>query len=115
MSLGSFIAGVLFSNIGGSATFRLFSIGALVCLVLHVVVQKVYERFAGSFGKAGEVVAGHDMPNQIVYLHNGDGNTVGQVEQNANDHKSASAESSRVLLPSFEQEEAAALTDVPLK
>lgn len=44
MSVGSFFGGILFDNIGGSATFRYFAGGALVFLVVHVIVQNVYER-----------------------------------------------------------------------
>uniref|UniRef100_A0A182N1Q3 Major facilitator superfamily associated domain-containing protein n=1 Tax=Anopheles dirus TaxID=7168 RepID=A0A182N1Q3_9DIPT len=47
VSLGSLLAGNLFHRIGGSSTFRAFGIAALVLFVLHVVVQKLTDRFGG--------------------------------------------------------------------
>uniref|UniRef100_A0A182YLB2 Major facilitator superfamily associated domain-containing protein n=1 Tax=Anopheles stephensi TaxID=30069 RepID=A0A182YLB2_ANOST len=50
VSLGSLLAGNLFHRIGGSSTFRAFGVAALVLFALHVVVQKLTDRF-GSQGK----------------------------------------------------------------
>lgn len=52
MSAGSFIGGYLFETIGGSYTFRLFGIAALVFFVLHVVIQKMIVKCACTSGKA---------------------------------------------------------------
>uniref|UniRef100_A0A182MVN7 Major facilitator superfamily associated domain-containing protein n=1 Tax=Anopheles culicifacies TaxID=139723 RepID=A0A182MVN7_9DIPT len=57
VSLGSLLAGNLFHRIGGSSTFRAFGIAALVLFVLHVVVQKLTDRF-GSQGKQQQKVDG---------------------------------------------------------
>ncbi|EAA09500.5 AGAP005188-PA [Anopheles gambiae str. PEST] len=46
VSLGSLLAGNLFHRIGGSATFRAFGTAALILFVLHVVVQKLTDRFS---------------------------------------------------------------------
>lgn len=82
VSLGSFIAGMLFNSIGGSATFRLFGTGALIFLVVHVVVQKVYARFAGSIGK--EAVVRETLPSQrqsqVVYISGNGGSNGPSVE-----------------------------------
>lgn len=85
VSLGSFVGGYLFQSIGGSATFRLFSMGASVCLVVHVVVQKVYARFAGSFGKSGGgdgIETDRDRPTQVVYMASGGEGERGRGDDN---------------------------------
>lgn len=83
VSLGSFIAGMLFNSIGGSATFRLFGTGALIFLVVHVVIQKVYARFAGSIGKEAAVVR-ETLPSQrqsqVVYISGNGGSNGPSVE-----------------------------------
>ncbi|XP_055619237.1 major facilitator superfamily domain-containing protein 6-A isoform X2 [Toxorhynchites rutilus septentrionalis] len=50
VSLGSLLAGNLFARVGGSSTFRLFGIAALVLFVAHVTVQYLLDRF-GTKGK----------------------------------------------------------------
>lgn len=102
VSLGSFVAGMLFNNIGGSATFRLFATGALVFLVVHVIIQKVYARFAGSIGKAGEdVMSRNDLAKQVVYIAGGTDIIHMSTETGPHDDKSSTgsgAGASRVLL-----------------
>ncbi|XP_058461144.1 major facilitator superfamily domain-containing protein 6-A [Malaya genurostris] len=44
VSLGSLLAGNLFQKVGGSQTFRLFGIAALVLCVLHVAIQLLVDR-----------------------------------------------------------------------
>ncbi|XP_053672708.1 major facilitator superfamily domain-containing protein 6 [Anopheles nili] len=53
VSLGSLLAGNLFNRIGGSSTFRAFGIAALVLFVVHVVVQKLTDRFSGQETRPG--------------------------------------------------------------
>lgn len=126
MSLGSFIAGLMFNSIGGSATFQWFSIGALVFLVVHVLIQKVYARFAGSIGKSGlEAVRqlNHDHLHQhhrhsnsdsskVVYI--GDGGSIGGGgvlgELTSKDSKRGTA--ATVLLSPPEEDD---FREVPLK
>lgn len=50
VSLGSLLAGNLFERIGGSRTFRLFGIAALLLAVAHVLIQYFMDRF-GTEGK----------------------------------------------------------------
>uniref|UniRef100_A0A182PSF4 Major facilitator superfamily associated domain-containing protein n=1 Tax=Anopheles epiroticus TaxID=199890 RepID=A0A182PSF4_9DIPT len=57
VSLGSLLAGNLFHRIGGSATFRAFGTAALILFVLHVLVQKLTDRF-GSQGKQQQKMNG---------------------------------------------------------
>lgn len=48
----------------------MFATGAFVFLIVHVIVQKVYERFAGSIGKATEAAEGYP-PNEVVFIAGG--------------------------------------------
>lgn len=57
VSIGSLVGGIMFSKVGGSATFRWFGLGAMVFMVIHVVVQKLYARIVGSFGKDAQTTA----------------------------------------------------------
>lgn len=41
----------MIAAVGGSQTFRIFGYGAFVCLVVHVLVQKLRERYACGSGK----------------------------------------------------------------
>lgn len=109
MSLGSFIAGYSFNSIGGSATFRLFAAGALVFLVAHVLVQKIYARFAGSIGK--EDAAGHQkgsVHQEVAYIASGLGSTL-HLPVASEDDKRANA--AQVLLSAGED----GFRDIPLK
>ncbi|GAB0093197.1 major facilitator superfamily domain-containing protein 6-A [Sergentomyia squamirostris] len=49
VSMGSFIGGIAFAKIGGSATFRWFGVGALVLLVIHVLVRRLHEHYDNKF------------------------------------------------------------------
>ncbi|XP_053683703.1 major facilitator superfamily domain-containing protein 6 [Sabethes cyaneus] len=62
VSLGSLLAGHLFQKVGGSKTFRLFGISALVLFVAHVLVQFTMDRF----GKRGPT-AGYTSPDDALY------------------------------------------------
>lgn len=53
VSLGSLIAGHLFQQVGGSKTFRLFGIAALVLFVVHVLIHFVMDKL-GSRGKLAD-------------------------------------------------------------
>lgn len=59
VSLGSLLAGHLFQKIGGSKTFRLFGISALVLFVAHVLIQFTVDRF-GKRGKHDEEKVAND-------------------------------------------------------
>lgn len=109
VSLGSLIAGLLFNNIGGSATFRLFGMGAMICLVVHVIVQKVYARFAGSFGKAGSGTDAQQRPNKVVYIAGSDTN--GQANDDKNSIGDSAGGASRILL----SEDEAGFREISLK
>lgn len=51
VSIGSFVGGILMESIGGSATFRLYGTIALIFCFLHVVVQKLMEKYWTRTGK----------------------------------------------------------------
>lgn len=55
VSSGSFIAGYLFESVGGSQTFRIFGFFALVFCAIHVVVQKLMEKYSNASGKNNDV------------------------------------------------------------
>lgn len=111
VSLGSFVAGVLFNSIGGSATFRLFATGSLIFLVLHVVIQKIYARFAGTNGKKTAATTesdNRDLSNKVVYV-GGDGGTDG------NKNIAQSGGATRVLLAGASEEDSVGFREVSLK
>lgn len=113
VSLGSLIAGLLFNNIGGSATFRLFGMGAMICLVVHVIVQKVYARFAGSFGKAGSGTDAQqrERQGQVVYIAGSDTNGQANDDKNSMGDSVGGGNASRFLL----SEDEAGFRDISLK
>lgn len=54
MSIGSFVAGVLFDSIGGSETFRIYGIVALIACLVHILVQLLLQKY--SKDKTGKLV-----------------------------------------------------------
>lgn len=117
VSVGSFVGGVLFNKIGGSATFRYFGIGALVFLVVHILIQKLYARFNGSIGKAefdglGEQNSTNHTwsSKQVVFVANAPTADMSSMP-NTGDRASG-----KVLLPaSMAADEEQGFRDVPLK
>lgn len=69
VSTGSFIGGYLMKSVGGSQTFRLFGLAALICAALHFIVQKLLDRFSSERGKI------YDYEDNDKY-HVGDGNGI---------------------------------------
>ena len=55
VSMGSLIGGILMQNIGGSGTFRLFSVAAFFCFISHVFIQWLLTRISGPYGKKSSV------------------------------------------------------------
>lgn len=51
VSTGSFIGGIMFERVGGSSTFRIYGISVLVFCVIHVVLQKLIQRYSNVNGK----------------------------------------------------------------
>lgn len=51
VSTGSFIGGYMMQHMGGSYTFRIFGIVALVLFAVHVIVQKLIVKCACTSGK----------------------------------------------------------------
>lgn len=66
VSSGSFIGGYMMKHFGGSFTFRMFGIAALLLCAVHVIVQKLVVKCACTSGKKvnGERVGveGDDTP-----------------------------------------------------
>lgn len=51
MSAGSLLGGYLMKEVGGSDTFRIFGIGAIVLSVVHLIVQYLLEKYSSEPGK----------------------------------------------------------------
>ena len=71
---------------------------------MHVIVQKVYERFAGSIGKATEAAESF-APNEVVFIAGG------PDEKSTLAENGGGADAHRVLLSTEDQ----TFRDVPLK
>lgn len=48
VSVGSFIAGVLFDSIGGGHTFEIFGVAAFIAFIVHVCLQMYLQRHHSS-------------------------------------------------------------------
>lgn len=46
VSIGSFVGGLLFESIGGSETFRIYGIVALVACLIHIIVQLLLQKYS---------------------------------------------------------------------
>ncbi|KAL5273717.1 hypothetical protein ACFFRR_000457 [Megaselia abdita] len=46
VSIGSFVGGLLFESIGGSETFRIYGIVALVACLVHIIVQLLLQKYS---------------------------------------------------------------------
>lgn len=46
VSIGSFVGGLLFESIGGSETFRIYGIVALVACLVHILVQLLLRKYS---------------------------------------------------------------------
>lgn len=102
-------------------TFRWFGLGALVFLVVHVLIQKVYARFAGSIGKTDRLFVHSSSSKHVVDNTPGIGGGA-QNKDKDNDNKNSMdggglregesfGAASRVLLSDGEE---AGFKDVPL-
>lgn len=68
VAAGSFIGGHLMESIGGSLTFRVFGVAALVLCVVHVIVQKLLEKCAcfSVGGKGGREGRGEGKSGSVT-------------------------------------------------
>lgn len=62
VSAGSFIGGYLMNEFGGSATFRLFGVVAIIFSVIHFIVQTVLDKYVDDVGKKF-----HISPEKYTY------------------------------------------------
>lgn len=67
VSAGSFIAGYLMTEIGGSATFALFGFAAMALSVVHFIVQYLMDKYSTEPGKE----QAHTTITQEKYTFNG--------------------------------------------
>lgn len=57
MSTGSFVGGYIMEKHGGSQTFRMFGIGALILFLCHVTIQLVLDKTSRGKKNAGDHVS----------------------------------------------------------
>ena len=69
VSMGSLIGGLLMKSIGGSATFKLFSIAAFICFIGHVLIQWLLTRISGPYGKKSSVHNGISKSNETLEIN----------------------------------------------
>ena len=66
--MGSLIGGILMQSIGGSGTFRLFSIAAFFCFISHVFIQWLLTRISGPYGKKSSVHSAINKSNETLEI-----------------------------------------------
>lgn len=67
VSVGSYVGGLAMENLGGSKTFEIFAIFAFTCFAVHVIIQAILNKTAGSYGKQDET----NPPNLTDKLNGG--------------------------------------------
>lgn len=81
VSAGSFIGGYMMEHMGGSYTFRMFGIAALLLCILHVLVQKFIAKCACISGKTvyGGRASGGEVNNTPQNEHTDGGLVITEV------------------------------------